>query len=127
MDAAGKRHGLATVGGVVALLAGTAALAPGAFASGTIHKCANKTETINLPGARAGEPTTFKTTVKAISTQGVSCAAAYRFLGLLYKNNSQVAPEKYKCKSGHFKAPIGYVPQVCTRPGARIQYAGQGG
>jgi hypothetical protein len=76
------------------------------------------------PGAH-GSP--FKLPIKAISAKGVSCAAAYKFLALLVNNKSPKTPEKYKCTSGHFKAPVGFIPQVCTKPGARIQYAQQGG
>jgi hypothetical protein len=116
---------VAAVGTILALLGGAAALTPGAQAAGQTHKCANQVETIELPGPSG--PTTVKTTVKDISTQGVTCAAAYKFLILTYKSTSAVAPEHYKCKTGHFKAPTGYVPEVCTRPGARIQYAAHGG
>jgi hypothetical protein len=118
---------MAAVGGVVAVIAGAAALTPGALASTAGHKCANKVVTINLPGAVGSEPRTFKTTVKEISTNGVSCAAAYKFISLQYKQGTRVVPEGYKCTTGHFKTPLGYVPQVCTRRGAKIQYAAQGG
>ena len=70
---------------------------------------------------------TFKVTVKAISSQGVSCTAAYKFLALQFKNTTSTAPEGYKCKSGRFKVPVGSVAEVCTKPGAKIQYAGPGG
>jgi hypothetical protein len=127
MQAAGRRHGLAAVGSALALMTGAAALAPEASASsGATHACANKVVTLELEG-EPGVKTPFKLTIKAISTQGVSCGAAYKFIGLLETNHLTTTPEHYKCKLGHFKVPAGLVPQVCTRPGARIQYAQQGG
>jgi hypothetical protein len=120
--------GSAVLGGVLALAGGGAvALTPGAVAAAPLQKCANKSEVIEIQGAPTEAPQKFKITYKAISTQGVSCAAAYKFLGLESKNKTTTAPEKYKCKSGHFKAPAGLVPQVCTKPGAKIQYAAPGG
>jgi hypothetical protein len=127
MEAAGRWHGLATAGGVLAIVAGAAALTPGASASGTAHSCANKTETIEVKGEPGSAPTKFKETIKAISTEGVSCAAAYKFLGLQVRNTTQTTPEHYKCKTGHFKVPLGYVPMVCTHAGAKIKYGQQGG
>jgi hypothetical protein len=120
--------GSAVLGGVLALAGGGAALAPGAIAaSAPVHKCANKVEVLEIAGAAGEAPQTVKLTVKAISSQGVSCAAAYKFLALQLKNTTSTAPESYKCKIGRFKAPPGSVPEVCTKPGAKIQYAGPGG
>ncbi len=120
---------LAALGGLLALAGGVAALTPGAMAAaGPVHKCANKTEVIEIQGGPGEAPRKYKVTIKAISTQGVSCAAAYKFLALQYKSNTtSTIPEHYKCTTGHFKVPVGTVPQVCTKPGAKIQYAGQGG
>ena len=101
--------------------------AASAVAAPAVHKCANRAETLEIEGAPGEAPRKYKLTIKAISTQGVSCGAAYKFLGLLEKNHSPATPEHYKCKSGHFKVPAGLVAEVCTRPGARIQYAQQGG
>jgi hypothetical protein len=127
MQAAGRRHGLATVASALALLAGAAALAPAASASsGATHACANKVVTLELED-EPGVKTPFKMTIKAIATQGVSCGAAYKFLGLLETGHSTTTPEHFKCKLGHFKVAAGLVPQVCARPGARIQFAQQGG
>lgn len=81
--------------------------------------------TIEIPvptGARKlNEP------VKAISTKGVSCSAADKFIKLSLTSTTGVVPEHYKCKSGHFKVPVGYVAQVCIHGAARIQYAQHGG
>jgi hypothetical protein len=120
-----KRHRLTTVGGLAAMVVAAAALAPGALAAGQAHTCADKVFVIETPGP-AGTIKN-KLPVKAISTQGVSCAAAYKFIGLAFKNMTSTYPEHYKCKTGHFKVPLGYVPQVCTKPGAKIQYAVHGG
>lgn len=120
--------GSIALGGVLALAGGGAvALTPGAVAAPVVHKCANKSEVLELVGAPGEAPQKFKITYKAISTQGVTCAAAYKFLGLESKNKTTTAPEKYKCTIGHFKAPSGLVPQVCKKPGAKIQYAAPGG
>ncbi len=126
MQAARRWQGLATLGSAVALVAATAAITPGASAAPTVHTCANKTETVQIEDGMGGTRS-FKITVKAISTKGVSCAAAYKFISLMVNNKSTKVPEKYKCASGHFKVPIGYVPEVCTKSGARIQFARQGG
>lgn len=99
--------------GVSALLV-VAALAPGAQAAGPAHHCANRSENLEIESG-AGQPVRhFKTTIKAISTQGVSCSAAYKLLDLLEHDKTSAMPEHYKCSIGHFKAPTGYVPQVCT-------------
>jgi hypothetical protein len=124
MQVPARRRGAATLGSSLALL-GAAALTPGALAAGQVHSCANKVITTEVPGPQG--PIKHKMTIKAISTKGVTCAAAYKFLELAFKNTTSVTPEHYACKTGHFKVPRGYVPQVCTRPGARIQYAAQGG
>jgi len=127
MEAARRRHGIAAVGCIAALLVGMAALTPGASASGTIHRCANRSETIEFPGVPGSAPTKFKLVLKTISTQGVSCAAAYKFLDVQTHNTQTATPEKYKCKIAHFKVPLGYVAQVCSRPGKQIQYSTRGG
>lgn len=124
MQVFARGHTIAA-GTLLALAGAVAALSPGAFAAGPAHTCANRVETLELQGPSGTRK--VKMTVKAISTQGVTCAAAYKFLDLEVKNTTAVTPEHYRCKSGHFKAPVGYVPVVCTKPGARIQYAQQGG
>jgi len=126
MEAARTRHGLAIVGSIVALGAGTAALAPGASATSPSHSCANKPVTLKIEDGMGGT-TNYKTTVKTITVQGVSCTSAYKFLVALLNNKSKTLPEKYKCKVGHFKTPLGYFPQVCTKTGAKVQFAQQGG
>lgn len=127
MGARAKWKGSAALGGVLALVGGGAVLSSGAVAAPVVHKCANKVEVLEIAGAPGEAPRTVKVTVKAISSQGVSCAAAYKFLALQFKDTTSTAPEGYKCKNGGFKAPAGSVPEVCTKPGAKIQYAGPGG
>jgi hypothetical protein len=126
MQAARKWQGFATLGSAAAVLAATAALTPGASAAQAVHTCANKAETIQIEDGMGGTKP-YKLTVKAISTKGVSCASAYKFIGLVLNNKSSTTPEKYKCASGHFKVPLGYIPQVCTKSGNKIQFAQQGG
>jgi hypothetical protein len=122
------RKGSAVLGGMLALAGGGAALTPGAIAaSAPVHKCANKVEVLEIAGAPGEAPRTLKVTIKAISAQGVSCAAAYKFLGLQYKNTTSTVPEGYRCKIGRFKAPAGSVPEVCAKSGSKIQFAGPGG
>jgi hypothetical protein len=126
MRAARKWQGPAAIGSTVALLAGAAALAPGASIAATTHNCGTKSFTIERK-AESGLPASkFKVTVNQITTHGVSCHAAESFLKKLYASSTGV-PEKYKCASGHFKVPPGKVPEVCTRSGKKIQFAGQGG
>ncbi len=128
MNAAGRRQGRATLGALFALTAGVVALAPAAVAAPTVHSCANKAETLEIPTGEPGAaPTLFKTTVKAISIQGGGCTTAYKFIGLVEKNKTTKPPESFKCTSGHFKAPVGYVPQVCTKGSVKIKFAQQGG
>jgi hypothetical protein len=127
MEARLRWKGPAVLAGVLALAGGGAALTPGAIAAPAVHKCANKAEVLEIAGAAGEAPQTVKVTIKAISSQGVSCAAAYKFLALQFKDTTSTAPEGYKCKNGGFKAPAGSVPEVCTKPGAKIQYAGPGG
>ena len=126
MRAAGRWHGPAAIGGTVAILLGGALLVPGASVAAATHSCGSHTITIEHP-AEAGAPASkFKFTVSDVTTQGVSCQAADSFLNRLYTSTTGT-PEKYKCKLGHFKVPRGKVPEVCTRSGKKIQFAGQGG
>jgi hypothetical protein len=125
MKAARKWQGLATIASVTALAGGLAAITPGVAVAAT-HTCANKTITIERPGEAGLPASKFKVPVAVVSTQGVSCQAAYSFIAKIYGGQGG-APEKYKCTTGHFKAPAGRVPEVCTRPGKKIQWAGPGG
>jgi len=127
MEARLKGRRLAVLGGLLALAGGAAALTPGASAAGSLHKCANTTLVLEITGAPGEAARKYKLTIKAISTQGVSCTAAYKFIHLEETNKTRTVPEHYKCTSGHFKAPIGTVPTTCTKPGAKIQFAGPGG
>lgn len=126
MKAARKWQGLATVASFMALAGGLAAITPGVAVAAT-HSCGNKTIVIERPGENGAPPSKFKMPTAAISTQGVSCQAAYAFITKLYNATTSGTPEKYKCVAGHFKVPAGKVPEVCTRPGKKIQWAGEGG
>jgi len=126
MRAARKWQGGAVIGSALVLLAGAAALAPGASIASTTHSCGTKHLTIEHKAENGQPASKFKITVDQVTAHGVSCQAAVSFLKKLY-NSSTGAPEKYKCAIGHFKVPPGKVPEVCTRSGKRIQFAGQGG
>jgi hypothetical protein len=126
MRAARKLQGPAVLGSALAILAGTAALTPGASVAAATHNCGSKTITIEHPAENGAPASKFKLTVSQIMTQGVSCQAAASFFNKLYTSTTGV-PEKYKCTIGHFKVPRGKVPEICSRPGRRIQFAGQGG
>lgn len=126
MKAAPKWQGLATIASVMALAGGLAAIAPG-VAVAAAHSCGGKTIVVERPGEDGAPASKFKFPVAQISTQGVSCQAAYTFITKVYNSTTGGTPEKYKCTVGHFKVPAGKVPEACTRPGKKIQWAGQGG
>lgn len=100
MEARVRWKGSAVLGGVLALAGG-----------GAVHKCANKVEVLEISGVAGEAPRQLKVTVKAISSQGVSCAAAYKFLALQFKNTTSTVPEGFKCKVGRFKAPAAACPR----------------
>jgi hypothetical protein len=125
MKAARRWQGLATIASVVALAGGLAAITPGVAVAAT-HNCGSKTIIFERAGEDGAPPSKLKLPTAQISTQGVSCQAAYAFLTKYY-NSTSGTPEKYKCASGHFKVPSGKVPTVCSRPGKKIQWAGEGG
>jgi hypothetical protein len=129
MQAHRKRQALAATVISSLVLLGTAGLGTGAQAAGSLHKCGNRSFTIEI--AQGTVPQTFHKfpiTVKDIAVSGISCKGAFKFLNKLYTNHTpSITPEHFKCVGGHFKAPIGSVPEVCTRKGVKIQYAGQGG
>jgi hypothetical protein len=127
MRAARNRHGLATAGGILALIGGLAAITPASVAAATVHKCANKTVVITEPGVEGKEPTHFSLPIKAITTQGIGCTGAYKFLTAVYGKSNTVTPEKFKCVVAKFKAPPGLVPESCTKPGVKITFAAPGG
>jgi hypothetical protein len=126
MKAARKWQGLATIASVMALAGGLAAITPG-VADAATHNCGSKSITIERPGEDGAPASKFKLTVVQITTQGVSCQAAYSFLTKIFNGSSSGTPEKYKCVVAHFKVPAGRVPEACTRPGKRIQFGAQGG
>jgi len=127
MKAVCKWQGPATFASVLALGASAAALTPGASAAAPIHSCGSKTVIIEEELEPGKPPTKFKVSVQAIKSQGTSCSSAYKFLTSFYNNHATTTPEGYKCKSGHFAVPRGRVPEVCSKPGKKIQFAGQGG
>ncbi len=119
-------RGMAVVGSAAALFAATVAMTPGAAASGSLHSCPNKTFLIEVPTGYGTETEKFHEHIKAISSQGVSCAAADKFIQQdLTSTTGKVGG--YKCRTGTFKVPVGYVPIACTRPGAKVQFGRHGG
>jgi hypothetical protein len=119
-------RGVAAVGGVAALFAATVAMAPGAAASGPLHSCPNKTFLIEVPTGYGTETEKLHERIKAISSQGVSCAAADKVIQQdLTSTTGKVG--SYKCRAAKFKVPVGYFPIACTRPGAKVQYGRHGG
>jgi len=128
MQARKRWQALAATAISSSVLLGMAGLGGGAQAAGTLHKCGNKSFTIEIPqGTIPQTYKPFKTVAKNINVSGVSCTAAFRFLGLVYKNHTPTSPEHYKCTTGKFKEPSGYFPQLCTHNGAKIEYGAQGG
>ncbi len=125
MHSATTRNRLAGLGGLLALSASV--LAPAAVAAPVTHKCANRSETLEIESEVGQPPVAFKETFKTVSAQGVTCTAADKFLDLVAKNKTPTVPEHYKCTIGHFKVPLGYVPEVCTKPGVKIEYSQRGG
>jgi hypothetical protein len=124
MKAVRRWQGLATLGSVVALALGALALIPGAAVAST-HACGNHTITIEQE-VEVGKPKTkFKLPIKQIVTQGVSCTSAYKVITALYTSGGKT--EGFKCTAGKFKVPKYTIPQQCTKPGKKIQFAGQGG
>lgn len=126
MKAVPKWPGLAVMGGTLALLAGTA-LTPSASVAASTHACGNHTVVLEIEGEPGKPKTKYKLPIKQIVTQGVSCTAAFKFLGTLYNGKGGAKPEGYACKVGKFKVPTGSVPEVCSKPGKKIQFAGKGG
>lgn len=126
MEAARKRYGIGALVSAVALIALVAALTPGAQAASGLTSCPNKAIKVQVEGST--KP--FTVVVKTISVKGTSCAKANEFFRLTY-NGEKISktgyPQNYKCEAGEFKVPVGYFPQVCTKPGKTIQYAAQGG
>ena len=126
MSALAGWRGMALVGSVAALFAAAVAMAPGAAASGALRSCPNKTFLIEVRTGYGTETEKIHEHIKAISSQGVSCAAADKFIQQdLTSTTGKVGA--YKCRSGTFKVPVGYVPIACTRPGAKVQFGRHGG
>jgi hypothetical protein len=126
MKASRKWQGIATIGSALALALGGLALIPGAAVAST-HACGNHTVVVEVETGPGQPKTKIKLPTKQIVTQGVSCASAFKFISALYKNTTGKTPEGYKCAIGKFKVPLGKVPERCTKPGKKIQFAGQGG
>lgn len=124
MKISSRWKGLGALASVAALVAVTMALTPGAQASSGFTSCANKTVKVTTEG------NTFPVKAKAISVSGTTCAGAYEFIALYYRGEKASAtgyPQNYKCKGAEFKAPLGYLPTLCTKPGKKIKFAQQGG
>ena len=126
MESPSKRYGIGVLINTMALIALVAALTPDAQASSGLTTCPNKPIQVQVEGST--KP--FAIVVKTISVKGTSCAKANEFFRLAY-NGEKISktgfPQNYKCEAGEFKVPVGYFPQVCTKPGKTIQYAAQGG
>jgi hypothetical protein len=123
MRAARNRHGLATAGGILALIGGLAAITPATVAAATVHKCANKTVVLTESSGESGAaPSHFSLPIKAITAQGTGCAGAYKFLTAEFGKANTVTPEKFKCVVAKFKVPAGLVPESCSKPGVKITF-----
>ncbi len=117
----------ASVASIFALVASALALTP-SYAAASTHACGNHTVVYEYE-AEPGKPKSkINIPIKQIVTQGASCSAAFKLVNALYDGKSQSAkPEGYTCKIGKFKVPRGSVPEVCTKPGKKVQFAGKGG
>jgi hypothetical protein len=116
---------MAVAGSAAALFATTVALTPGAAAGGSLHACPNKVFAVNSPGAY-GETLMRKEHITAISSQGVSCSAADKFIKQEITSTTGNV-EGYKCRSATFKVPLGYIAIACKRSGSKIQFGRHGG
>ncbi len=114
------------IGSCLAIALGALALLPGAAAAST-HSCGTHTVTLEFESEPGKPKTKFKLPIKQIETQGVSCATAFKFVTALYDGKSTKTPEGYKCVVAKFKVPQGSIPERCTKPGKKIQFAGKGG
>jgi hypothetical protein len=113
--------------GTLALLAGTA-LTPSASVAASTHACGNHTVLYEYEVEPGKPKSRINIPIKQIVAQGASCSAAFKLVDALYDGKSQSAkPEGYTCKVGKFKVPRGSVPEVCTKPGKKISFAGKGG
>lgn len=108
------------------LALGALALTPGAATAST-HACGSHTVIVEIEGEPGKPKSKFKLPIKQIATEGVSCASAFKFVSGLYTSTTGKTPEGYKCTIGKFKVPAGSVPERCTKPGKKIQFAGKGG
>jgi hypothetical protein len=118
---------MAVMGSVTALFATAVAMAPGAAAS-SFRGCPNLTVVLALPTGEAGKTVKYHEHIKAISSQGVSCSGADSFIKKDLTTTTAGKVAGYSCKvTTTFKAPIGYVPMLCTRGGSAIRFARHGG
>ncbi len=125
MDSLVKWRGVAVLASVAALVAAAVALMPGAASAGSLQSCPNKTVPVEVSNGLGGT-TKYNEHIKSISSQGVSCAAADKFIEKLL-NSTTGKVEGYKCEVGKFKVPLGYFPDSCKRHGSKIQFARHGG
>ncbi len=130
MKTSRKWFGIGGLGSMLALAVLAVALTSGAQASSGYTSCPNKTFKVTIEGAEGEKPQKFNVTAKAISVDGVTCAAAYEFIRFAYNGEKVSAtgyPLHYTCKSATFKTPLGYLPTQCVKPGKKIRYGAQGG
>ncbi|HTZ88055.1 MAG TPA: hypothetical protein VMB05_15415 [Solirubrobacteraceae bacterium] len=126
MKAASKWPGFAVAASTLAL-AGTA-LVPSTSVAASTHACGNHTVVYEYEVEPGKPKSKINIPIKQIVTQGASCSVAFKLVEALYDGKSQSAkPEGYTCKIGKFKVPRGSVPEVCTKGGKKVQFAGKGG
>lgn len=120
-------RGMAVMGSVTALFATAVAMAPGAAAS-SFRGCPNLTVVLSAPTGEVGKTVKYHEHIKAISSQGVSCAGSDTFIRKYLTATTVGKVEGYSCRvTTTFKAPLGYVPMLCTRGGSAIRFARHGG
>jgi len=128
MNGLASWRGMAVVGSVATIFAATVAMAPGASASGSFRGCPNLTVVLAAPTGEVGKTVKYHEHIKAISSQGVSCAGADTFIKKDLTATKAGKIEGYSCRvTTTFKAPLGYVPMLCTRAGSAIRFARHGG
>jgi hypothetical protein len=126
MTAARKWRASAMIASVFALITGALALTP-SYAAASTHQCGNHTVVYEYE-AEPGKKAKLNIPIKQIVAQGTTCTTAFKVVNALYNGKSlNGKPEGYTCKVGKFKTPRGTVPEVCTKSGKKVQFAGKGG
>ena len=123
MKAVGKRQGQATL---ASRLRARRARADSGRRGRSAHACGNQTVTLEIEN-EPGKPKRIQNRGQADQHQGGACTTAFKFISALYTTKTTKTPESYKCTVAKFKVPVGNVPERCTKPGKKIQFAGQGG